>query len=401
MRRFLPLLPVLVLIAGCGGSSSSSSSSPAAKTSSGPIAPTRSLTGSVADPSFAPWPGFARDARHSGAAEVVGPQHGKIRWQRKLEGAAVPGPAVGKDDVVYAASNGGVLHAIDLKTGKDIWKFDGGGSYGKDLSTTPALMPDGTILWPGPSSTLFALSPSGKLLWKERLSAQPLSPAVTKGGSIVVGDIAGELEELVPHGSAAPGVRWKVELGDTSFGSPALAADGTVYMTTEKELAAVRDGHVLWHFPGKSPSEVSAAVAPDGTIVFGTNDSEYGISPAGKELWRHPNGTRTFSSPIVTADGLAYYGDNHGFVTVLDGKTGETVARVGVEDPPGVWTAVAVDAHHDLYYGTASGHIYGYDAEGHRLFALKAGGAVVSYPAFAADGTLLIGSEDGTLYALR
>ena len=398
MRRALPLLPILVLIAGCGGSSSSSSP---ATTSSGAIAPTRSLTGSVADPSFAPWPGFARDARHSGAAAVVGPQHGKILWQRKLEGAVVPGPAVGKDEVVYAASNGGVLHAIDLKTGKDLWKFDGGGSYGKDLSTTPALMADGTILWPGPESTLFALSPNGHLLWKERLSAQPLSPAVMKDGSIVVGDIAGELEDLVPHGTAAPGVRWKVELGDTSFGSPALGADGTVYMTTEKELVAVRDGHVLWHFPAKSPSEVSAAVAPDGTIVFGTNDSEYGISPAGKDLWRHPNGTRTYSSPIVTADGLAYYGDNHGFVTVLDAMTGETVARVGVEDPPGVWTAVAVDAHHDLYYGTASGHVYGFDAAGHRLFALKVGGPVVSYPALAADGTLLIGSEDGTLYALE
>jgi outer membrane protein assembly factor BamB len=398
MRRFLPLLPILVLIAGCGGSSGSSSSS---STSSGPIAPTRSFTGAAADPSFAPWPGFARDARHSGAAAVVGPQQGKIRWQRKLEGAAVPGPAVGKGDVVYAASNGGVLHAIDLKTGHDIWSFDGGGTYGKDTSTTPALMSDGTILWPGPNSTLFALNPSGHLLWKEELSAQPLSPVVMKDGSIVVGDIAGELEDLVPHGSAGPTVGWMVELGDTSFGSPALGADGTVYTTTEKALVAVRDGRVLWQFPAKSPSEVSAAVAPDGTVVFGTNDSEYGVSPEGNELWRHPNGTRTFSSPIVTHDGLAYYGDNKGSVTVLDAKTGETIARVGTEDPPGVWTAVAVDGHHDLYYGTASGHIYGFDAAGHQLFALKVGGPVVSYPALAADGTLLIGSEDGTLYALE
>lgn len=146
---------------------------------------------------------------------------------------------------------------------------------------------------------------------------------------------------------------------------------------------------------------MSAAVAPDGTVIFGTNDSEYGISPQGKELWRHPNGTRTYSSPIVTQDGLAYYGDNRGFVTVLDADNGETVARYGVEDPPGVWTAVAVDGRHDLYYGTASGHIYGYDAAGHRLFASKVGGPVDSYPALAADGTLLIGSEDGMLYALE
>jgi outer membrane protein assembly factor BamB len=88
----------------------------------------------------------------------------------------VPGPAVGKGDVVYAAGNGGVLHAIDPKNGHDLWTFDGGGSYGKDLSTTPALLTGGTVLWPGPGNTLFALSPGGHLLWKAQLAAQPLSP---------------------------------------------------------------------------------------------------------------------------------------------------------------------------------------------------------------------------------
>jgi outer membrane protein assembly factor BamB len=398
MRKLLPLLLIAILLVGCGGGGGSSSSP---STSAGPIAPTRALTGSVAGRSFAPWPGFARDPRHGGAADVVGPRHGKIRWQRRLEGPVVPGPAVGENGVVYAASNGGVLHAIALDSGHDLWTFDGGGSYGQDLSTTPALLPDGTVLWPGPNSTLFALSPQGKMLWSARLSAQPLSPVVMKDGSIVVGDTAGKLEDLVPGGSGAPSVRWALELGGTSFGSPALGADGTIYTTTEQGLVAVRDGHVLWRFPARSPSEVSAAVAPDGTVIFGTNDSEYGISPQGKELWRHPNGTRTYSSPIVTQDGLAYYGDNHGFVTVLDADSGETVARYGVEDPPGVWTAVAVDGRHDLYYGTASGHIYGYDEAGHRLFASKVGGPVDSYPALAADGTLLIGSEDGMLYALE
>jgi outer membrane protein assembly factor BamB len=163
---------------------------------------------------------------------------------------------------------------------------------------------------------------------------------------------------------------------------------------------AIRGGHVLWRFDGASESEVSPAVASDGTVVFGTNDSEYGISPAGQELWRHPNGTRTFSSPIVTEGGLVYYGDNEGFVNVLDVSDGKLLTRLGVESRPGAWTAPLVDAHHDVYFGTQAGDIDAYDAAGNQLFSFKAGSSVESYPALTTEGTLLIGSEAGTLFAL-
>jgi outer membrane protein assembly factor BamB len=372
MRYLLPLLAALVILAGCGSSGSSTSS---------------------ADPG-----GVVETSDPGG---VVGPQTGKIRWQRRLEGPVVPGPTVGAHGIAYAASNGGVLHAIEVKTGKDVWSFDGGGPYGfADLSTSPALLPGGEVLWPGPGNILFALSSAGKLLWRARLPAPQLSPVVTKDGTVVVADMAGDVEELVPRPHASPTVAWKVALGDTSFGSPALGADGTVYTTTEKALVAIREGKVQWSFPASSPSEVSPAVAPDGTIVFGTNDSEYGVSPQGDEVWRHPNGTRTYSSPVVTADGRVYYGDNRGFVTTLEAGDGKQLSQVGVEQPPGVWTAPSVDARDDVYYGTASGEVFGYDSAGEQLFELKVGAKVDSYPALAGDGTLLIGSENGTLYAL-
>jgi outer membrane protein assembly factor BamB len=413
MRRpSLALPPVAILtlcaaLAGCGSSGSGSSSareSAAGESAaaSGAVAPAKPLSGAVAGKAspLGAWPEFASDPRHGGAAAVVGPQSAHLLWKRKLEGAVVPGPAVGAGGVVYAASNGGVLHAIDLASGHDRWTFDGGGTYGSDLSTVPALTEDGTVLWPGPNDTLFALSPAGKLLWRVTLSAQPLSPLVMEDGSVVVGDMSGTVEDLTLRSGGAPAVKWKAELGGTSYSSPALGPEGTVYTATEEDLFAIRDGKVAWKFPASSPSEVSPAVAPDGTVVFGTNDSEYGISPGGVELWRHENGTRTYSSPIVTAGGLAYYGDNHGFVTVLDAASGELEARVGSEKPPGVWTAAAVDSKHDVYFGTAAGDIEGIDAAGHQLFDLEVGAKVDSYPALAADGTLLIGSENGYLYAL-
>ena len=111
------------------------------------------------------WPVFQHDARHSSTSTATGPQNGHVRWQRRLEGNVTPAPVIGADGAIYAASNGGVLHALDPATGDDRWTFDGGGGYGSDLSTAAAVMADGTILWPGPRDTLFALDAGGALLW--------------------------------------------------------------------------------------------------------------------------------------------------------------------------------------------------------------------------------------------
>lgn len=46
------------------------------------------------------------------------------------------------------------------------------------------------------------------------------------------------------------------------------------------------------------------------------------------------------------------------------------------------------------------GHIYGFGTSGHQLFDLNAGGKFDSYPALAPDGTLLVGDDDGTLFAI-
>jgi len=396
-------LVALVTVAGCGGDASR----PLRDVSEKPVAPRRALTGAPAARSYAPWPSFGHDPSHSGASAVVGPQRGRIRWRRRLEGPVVPGPVVGRGGVVYAASNGGVLHALDLRTGRDRWTFDGGGAYGSDLSTVPAILPDGTVLWPGPLSTLFALDPNGRLLWRERLAGQPLSPVVGTGGDVVVGDASGTVAQLrLGARGQRPRRVWRVDAGTTSYGSPAVRGD-TAYTTVDDALVAIRAGRVLWRVRAGAISELSPAVTPGGTIVFGANDGgQYGVSPGGELRWRHRTGALTYSSPAATRDGLVYFGDHHGFLNVLDGRDGRLLARpLALGRTPtrrsvGVWTAPAVDARHDVYFGTRRGHIYGFAASGRRLLDVDTGATVDSNPALAGDGTLLIGSENGLLYAI-
>ena len=361
--------------------------------------------------SWAPWPQALHDAQHSGASPFSGPRTAHLRWSRRLEGDVTPGPVVARDGTILAASNAGVLHAVDPATGRDRWTVDGGAPYGLDLSTSAAVLPDGLVVWPGPDGTLFGISEQGRRLWKWRSPSgdQLTSPAVTSGGDVVVGDVGGHLAALRPTADG-PGVQWRVTVGTTSYGSAVWSEDGrTAYQTVTSGIVAVRGGKVLWRSTAPTEIvEVSPAVAPDGTVVVGTNDPyEYGLDPTdGSVRWRHRRGFLTYSSPGVTRDGIAYFGDHHNRIEGVDATDGrELFSFVGSQrdvNPGGIgiWTSVLVDARHTVYAGTRQGLVYAVDRTGRRLWQRSTGVTVDSYPALTADGVLVIGTTDGRLLAI-
>lgn len=364
------------------------------------VAPVR-LVQAIPAPPASPWPGAEHDARHSATAVAVGPQRGHVRWARRLEGAVAPGPAVGIDGSIYATSNAGVLRALDPATGHDRWRFAPAGGFGSsDLSTSPAVLPDGDVLWSGPGDALYDLSAAGRQRWRVPFGSFVLSPTVV-GATVYVGEMAGMLHAL----DAATGrTRWSLDLGaGASYGAPAVAPDGTIYETAGHDLVAIRDlggrATVLWRFRLGEITEVSPAVATDGTVVLGTNDAyEYGISPRGRERWRFKRDSQTYSSPAVTTGGDAIFGDHHGYLNVVDVDSGKLIRRT--QGNGLIWTAPAIDSRGDVYFGTRTGHVYGLSPTGTRLFDVATGASVESYPAIDAHGTVYIGSENGELYAI-
>lgn len=157
-----------------------------------------------------PWPAALHDSRHSGASTATGPKTGTVRWRRKLEGAVTAGPVIGQDGTIYAASNGGVLHALDAATGADRWTYDSGHTEGGDLSISPLVLPDRTVLWPTPGAELVALSPTGTPLWSQPLPGQPTSPASVDGHRIYVGDLSGAVSALDVMGASGHRLVWTV-----------------------------------------------------------------------------------------------------------------------------------------------------------------------------------------------
>jgi outer membrane protein assembly factor BamB len=145
--------------------------------------------------------------------------------------------------------------------------------------------------------------------------------------------------------------------------------------------------------------EVSPAIATDGVVVFGSdNRREYGVDPDGQVRWSDPIGNYTYSSPLALPGRRVIYGNHSGQMTLLDSDTGRVIRRDAGTGQ--IWTAAAVDRAGDVYFATRLGQIYGFGADGRRRFDLDTGGKYDSYPALAPDGTLLVGGDNGTLYAI-
>lgn len=383
----------LALLAGCGGDDE-----PAAPGLGKAIT---GLTRGTPVRGVTPWAGGIHDVRHSGTAAVTGPQSGDVKWARDLGAPVAQGPAVGADGTVYAAANDGVLHALDPVTGRDRWTFSPPGAFSQiDISSTPAVLADGSLLWPGPGPAVHRVSAAGERLGSFGLGGTGLSPAVV-GDTAYVAESGGALHKLDLSQPTPTGI-WSTQPGSgISYGSPAVSADRrTIYTTVAKDLVATSDdGTEAWRLTLPDDIEVSPAVAPDGTIVISSNGkAAFGVSPAGEQLWSTPIKGFGFSSPAVTPSGLAVLGSNGRAVFVIDAQDGRLLAERPTIGQ--VWTAPAIDDQGNIYVGTHDGHVTGFAPDGRRLFDITTGGSVESYPALGGDGTLYIGSEDGRLYAI-
>ncbi len=83
--------------------------------------------------------------------------------------------------------------------------------------------------------------------------------------------------------------KWEFTTGDSIYSSPAIGADGTIYIgSSDSKLYAIEsNGKEKWKFTAGGPINSSPAIEANGTIYVGSKDNKfYAIKPDGKKKWK-------------------------------------------------------------------------------------------------------------------
>ena len=211
---------------------------------------------------------------------------------------------------LIAAANGGGIYTWHAPPapGTVLWTYDAGSA----IASSPSLGPDGTVYF-GTAGTLYAITNQGPMASAKWTSGIPYvcsSPAVAADGTVYV--------SAMDSGTPASGYLYAFNSnGSTNWtfytqgnGSPAIGFDNTVYATGGARLYALApDGTLKWNVViGGGVTFGTPALAPDGTIYIASPDagSFSAISPMGDLKWSTMAYLGRGESPAIGSDGTVY-----------------------------------------------------------------------------------------------
>lgn len=195
--------------------------------------------------------------------------------------------------------------------------------------------------------------------------------------------------------------------GDLPSPDTAMFRGGPTHPGVHAASGAPELGGVRWVVRTQGPVRSTPAVAGD-RIYFGSSDgSVYAVDLEGRALWTANTGAAVSSSPAV-AGGKVFVQNRKGLVLALSATDGKVLWRAQTgEDLPLDWgyengdmfLSSPVVADGTVLIGSGDGHLYALEAEsGRGKWRVETGGRVRSSPAVS-NGTVYVGSLDGSVYA--
>lgn len=242
------------------------------------------------------------------------------------------------------------------------------------------------------------------------------SPAIGTDGTIYFGAVRGaneygqlfnEVLAVSPNGQS----KWSFSTPYNNVGTtPAIDNDGTIYFGTKagKFYALNPDKTEKWSFQIPSKSILcSPTIGNDSYIYFGaSNHKLYVFNKTGTKEWEFlTDGTGTsgiVGSPAIASDNTVYVAEDK--LYALDPSNPDKRLKWSFDPTPNDLTdrmdsSPAIGTDGTIYIGSNNKTFYAVNPDGTLKWSYQTGGSIYSDPSIAADGTVYVGSADHKVYA--
>ena len=195
------------------------------------------------------------------------------------------------------------------------------------------------------------------------------------------------------------GLKWSFATGGRVQSSPAIAADGTIYVGSDDSriYALHPDGSLKWSYKTGRGIPCTPVVGPGG-VVYVISDQLYALEADGKLKWSYPVNAEWdfFGSAGLGPDGTIYVGSSYESKLYALNPDGSLKWSRVIDGP--ITSSVAIGADGVLYFGSLSGTLYAVRSDGFLKWEYPVGTRILS-PAIGTDGRLYVATDK--LFAFR
>lgn len=336
-------------------------------------------------------------------------------WKYQTEGPIRSSAAI-VNGIAYVGSYDGWLYALDLSKGERLWRFPAESA----ITGAPAVCDD-QIFFGTENGDVFCVAqprrggpPTGQLVWRYTSSAAvTASPLVTDSGLVIVGSCdsyiyaldrnAGKLVWKIATGgpviASASKVSSRIPAGVNASGKATKRSDGVLVGGSDGKLYAIEEakGQVIWTFTSDGP--ITSAPVTCGGRLYLTNrtGSLYALeTTSGKQLWACKIPGSVAHSPAVDEERV-YVGTADGGVFALDGKTGKMLWQCDLK--ASLAASPTLVNGKLMYLASRDGRLWTLDRPTGRVINFHREPEPLATCAAIADGHLVVGGENGTVYA--
>ena len=359
---------------------------------------------------------------------AVGLSTRDVLWSCPLVGWSIFSVTV-SDEAIYFATDEDYFYALDLLTGRQLWRHQ------LQVFEAYQLIPTvvGGVVFVGSSyGRLYALrASSGEVLWEFQADRHSGRNNAIKTSSFSDGAIYLGLEDHYVYAlDAATGqLLWSYDAGNP-IPYPTMVSNGIVYAGTYFDLLALDavSGRLLWQRPAKA----GYLLVADGIVYSQAEDYsfrdgklEYGDlhghliamdARSGEHLWDYDPGP-WIAEWLTASDGVVYVGSMDGVMSAIDQQTGTTLWKFETEgkvedsvlNPTTreyewklvpAWVTDPVVVGGVVYFVSRDTNLYAVEGRtGQLVFSFAIGHEIWGKPRVV-DGVVYVGVTDGYVYAV-